>query len=77
MSNRTPTYNLKAVVRETGLKPDTLRAWERRYGLIEPKRTESGHRLYSVTDIGTIRQVMAWLERGVSVSARWPNLSQA
>ncbi len=31
-----PTYNLKAVVQETGLKPDTLRAWERRYGIPEP-----------------------------------------
>ncbi len=29
----TPTYNLKVVVQETGVKPDTLRAWERRYGL--------------------------------------------
>ena len=46
-SSETPTYNLKAVVQETGLKPDTLRAWERRYGLPEPQRTESRHRLYS------------------------------
>ena len=28
-----PTFNLKVVVQETGLKPDTLRAWERRYNL--------------------------------------------
>ena len=61
-------YPIREVARLTGINPVTLRAWERRYGLIEPKRTESGHRLYSVTDIGTIRQVMAWLERGVSVS---------
>ena len=61
-------YPIREVARLTGINPVTLRAWERRYGLIEPKRTESGHRLYSVTDIGTIRQVMGWLERGVSVS---------
>jgi hypothetical protein len=36
-TNSEPTYNLKAVVRETGLKPDTLRAWERRYGF--PQRS--------------------------------------
>ena len=30
--NKTPTYNLKVVIQETGLKADTLRAWERRYG---------------------------------------------
>ena len=61
-------YPIREVARLTGINPVTLRAWERRYGLIEPKRTESGHRLYSVSDIGTIRQVMDWLERGVSVS---------
>ena len=61
-------YPIREVARLTGINPVTLRAWERRYGLIEPKRTESGHRLYSVSDIGTIRQVMGWLERGVSVS---------
>ena len=37
--NNTPTFNLKVVVRETGLKPDTLRAWERRYGIPQPQRT--------------------------------------
>jgi len=34
-----PLFNLKAVVTETGLKPDTLRAWERRYGLPSTRRT--------------------------------------
>ena len=61
-------YPIRDVARLTGINPVTLRAWERRYGLIEPKRTESGHRLYSMSDIETIRQVLGWLERGVSVS---------
>jgi DNA-binding transcriptional MerR regulator len=43
MADDAPTFNLKAVVRETGLKPDTIRAWERRYGLPHPKRTAGGH----------------------------------
>ncbi|MCA9937221.1 MAG: MerR family DNA-binding transcriptional regulator, partial [Anaerolineales bacterium] len=38
---------MKVVVQETGLKPDTLRAWERRYGVPSPERTAGGHRLYS------------------------------
>ena len=59
----TPAYNLNVVVRETGIKPDTLRAWERRYGLPHPSRTLGGHRLYSERDISTIR----WLiERQVA-----------
>ena len=46
----------------------TLRAWERRYGLIQPTRTESGHRLYSLSDIEKVRNILAWIERGVAVS---------
>ena len=40
-----PTYNLKVVLKQTGLKADTLRAWERRYGLPKPVRTPGRHRL--------------------------------
>lgn len=61
-------YNLKAVVQETGLKPDTLRAWERRYGLPNPERTESGHRLYSQNDIELLKWLMARQEEGMSIS---------
>ncbi len=52
----------------TGVNPVTLRAWERRYGLIQPVRTDSGHRLYSPADVETVRSVLAWIERGVPVS---------
>ncbi|MCB0188821.1 MAG: MerR family transcriptional regulator, partial [Caldilineaceae bacterium] len=64
----TPIYNLKAVVQETGLKPDTLRAWERRYGLPEPQRTDSGHRLYSTNDIELLKWLMARQDEGMSIS---------
>ena len=64
----TPTYNLKAVVRETGLKPDTLRAWERRYGVPEPDRTGGGHRLYSQQDINTLKWLLARQDEGLSIS---------
>lgn len=63
-----PTFNLKAVVQETGLKPDTLRAWERRYGLPEPQRTESGHRLYSQKDIQLLKWLIARQDEGMSIS---------
>ncbi|MBN1317671.1 MAG: MerR family DNA-binding transcriptional regulator, partial [Anaerolineales bacterium] len=45
--DNTPVFNLKVVIKETGLKADTLRVWERRYGLPGPNRTAGGHRLYS------------------------------
>ncbi|MDX1663565.1 MAG: MerR family transcriptional regulator [Candidatus Promineifilaceae bacterium] len=64
----TPTYNLKAVVQETGLKPDTLRAWERRYGLPQPARTAGGHRIYSQRDIDILKWLIARQEEGLSIS---------
>lgn len=64
----TPSFNLKAVVQETGLKADTLRAWERRYGLPEPGRTSGGHRLYSQHDIDILNWLTARQEEGMSIS---------
>lgn len=61
-------YPIREVSRLTGVNPVTLRAWERRYGLLVPHRTPSGHRLYSMADIERVRKVTAWTERGVSVS---------
>jgi DNA-binding transcriptional MerR regulator len=62
------TLNLKAVVRETGLKPDTLRAWERRYGLPQPERTAGGHRLYSQRDVEILKWLIDRQEEGLSIS---------
>ncbi|HSH01699.1 MAG TPA: MerR family transcriptional regulator [Anaerolineae bacterium] len=67
-TSKKPTYNLKAVVQETGLKPDTLRAWERRYGLPQPERTSGGHRIYSEHDIELLKWLMQRQEEGLSIS---------
>jgi len=64
----TPAFNLKAVVHETGLKPDTLRAWERRYGLPSPQRTGGGHRLYSQREIDILKWLVARQREGLSIS---------
>jgi DNA-binding transcriptional MerR regulator len=61
-------FPIREVARLTGVNPVTLRAWERRYGLIVPTRTESGHRLYSLTDIERVRSILGWIERSVAVS---------
>lgn len=63
-----PRYNLGYIVRETKIKPDTLRAWERRYGLPQPERTDGGHRLYSQRDMDIVRWLMAQQEGGLSIS---------
>lgn len=66
--NKTPAYNLKVVVAETGIKPDTLRAWERRYGLPTPHRTKGRHRLYSDYDLATIKWLSGRQAEGMSIS---------
>lgn len=68
MYSTTPTFNLKVVLKETGLAADTLRAWERRYGLPSPNRTAGGHRLYSQRDIETIKWLMKRQTEGLSIS---------
>ncbi|ELQ19002.1 MerR family transcriptional regulator [Pseudomonas poae] len=59
---------IREVSRLTGVNPVTLRAWERRYALIQPTRTESGHRLYSRADIDTVNRILDWIDRGLAVS---------
>jgi len=66
--SHTPTFNLKVVLKETGIAADTLRAWERRYGLPMPDRTPGGHRLYSQHDIEIIKWLMAKQDEGLSIS---------
>jgi MerR family transcriptional regulator, light-induced transcriptional regulator len=64
----TPLYNIKAVVQATGISPSTLRAWERRYQVCQPHRTESGYRLYSDRDIVMIRWLKAQVDAGMAIS---------
>ena len=64
----TPLYNIKAVVQATGISPSTLRAWERRYQVALPERSDSGYRLYSERDIAVIRWLKAQVDVGMSIS---------
>lgn len=64
----TPLYPIREVSRITGVNSVTLRAWERRYGLIRPQRTPKGHRLYAREDIERVERILQWLSRGVPVS---------
>lgn len=59
---------IRAVANLTGINPVTLRAWERRYNLITPRRTPKGHRLYTKDDVTLIKQVLELLDQGISIS---------
>lgn len=58
---------IREVARQTGVNAVTLRAWERRYGLIVPQRTPKGHRLFSAEHVQRIHTILTWLNRGVPV----------
>jgi methanogenic corrinoid protein MtbC1 len=75
--SKKPVYNLNLVLQETGIKADTLRAWERRYQLPQPHRTGGGHRLFSEYDIETIRWLIERQEEGMRISRAvdlWNNI---
>lgn len=59
---------IREVSRVTGVNSVTLRAWERRYGLLKPLRTDKGHRLYRPEDVARVEEIQGWLARGVAVS---------
>lgn len=63
-----PTYNMKAVEQQTGISAATLRAWERRYNLVVPQRTNSGYRLYSERDIALLHWVRQQMAEGLTIS---------
>ena len=60
-------YPIRTVSSLTGVNSITLRAWERRYGLIKPIRTPKGHRLYTQNDIDLIQQILGLLDKGISI----------
>lgn len=68
MTNSEPKgpTRIQAVAKLTGLSAATLRAWERRYGIPMPNRTESRYRLYSQDDVACIQEMRALCESGVA-----------
>ena len=71
-----PTFRIGAVSSRTGVAPDTLRVWERRYGAVVPKRSEKGSRLYSQDDVGRLALIKRLVDSGDAIS-RVANLDKA
>jgi MerR family transcriptional regulator, light-induced transcriptional regulator len=61
-------YTIKQAARLTGVPAATLRAWERRYGVVEPSRTESGYRVYDQDAIASLISLRTLIESGWSAS---------
>lgn len=61
-------YRIKSVAAMTGLTTSTLRAWERRYGLVAPERTRGGYRVYTEDDVARLTRIKSLLDNGFKVS---------
>jgi DNA-binding transcriptional MerR regulator/methylmalonyl-CoA mutase cobalamin-binding subunit len=70
-------FPIRTVSTITGVNPVTLRAWERRYGLIMPTRTPKGHRLYCQKDIELINRIVRLLDRGISIGQAGHSLEKS
>ena len=60
-------YNIKAVSNMLGIQPSTLRAWERRYHIIAPRRNDAGHRLYTEEHIRVLKWLMDKVNEGITI----------
>lgn len=69
MVDQRAVLRIGEVSRRTGVAVPTLRAWERRYGLLAPARTDGGHRLYSERDVERVRAMSRLLDDGWSAAA--------
>lgn len=68
MDDKVELFPIRDLSLRTGVNSVTLRAWERRYGLLKPTRTPKGHRLYKADDVERVNQILNWINKGVPVS---------
>jgi len=61
--------NIAAVAQRTGVAPDTLRKWERRYGVLHPRRTPGGQRRYDDLDVSRVEWLRDRLTEGIRIGA--------
>ena len=62
-----PLYGIGTVARLTRIRPETLRIWERRYGLGASQKAANGRRLYTQTDLEHLQIVVNLVEQGFRI----------
>src|ERR1700730_16105667 len=65
------------LARRTGVGVSTLRAWERRVGVLEPIRSPSGQRLYTETDVERVAAICRLVAEGLTLSAAVGRIANA
>lgn len=66
MVSRNGKYRIQTVAEMTGVTAATLRAWERRYGIPVPERSDSSYRLFSDHDVAAIRRLKELCDTGMA-----------
>jgi DNA-binding transcriptional MerR regulator len=66
-SDATTDYGIGTVARLTGLTDHTIRVWERRYGAVEPERSEAGRRRYTASDVERLGLLKRLVDLGESI----------
>jgi MerR family transcriptional regulator, light-induced transcriptional regulator len=56
------------LTKRTGVSPELLRAWEQRYGLLQPTRTPGGFRLYSAADEARVQRMQSLVSGGLAAA---------
>ena len=57
----------------SGVSPGLLRAWERRYGLLSPRRSDGGYRLYAtLPDVALVERMREHIDSGIRPGSRPP-----
>jgi MerR family transcriptional regulator, light-induced transcriptional regulator len=64
-----PKFTIKIVASQTGIRPVTLRAWERRHEVLNPHRAGNRYRLYSERDVAILRWLKNRVDEGISISS--------
>ncbi|GAE25689.1 transcriptional regulator [Halalkalibacter wakoensis JCM 9140] len=67
MASKEGKYNIKAISKMLGIQAGTLRAWERRYHIIEPVRNPAGHRLYSDEHVAILKWLIEKVNKGFTI----------
>ncbi len=63
-----PRHPIRVASQRTGLTPATLRAWERRYGVVDPARSDGGQRLYNDEQVEKLTRLRKLTEAGRAIS---------
>ncbi len=69
LKDEEPTFRIGAVCRLTGLSQHVLRVWERRYGAVEPVRSDTDRRLYRQQDIDRLVLLKSLVDRGQAIGS--------